>query len=621
MRIERASVCAWIVLGCALVPARAEEPEAVFHKAFYLETEEGNLSEAIRLYEEVARSPAAPAEFAKRAQKRLAALKERLRAGDLTRLAPPDVLAYVEVRSPSGHLGRLLDMAGFLGGKGKPAPEQSGQGVAPVLVSPRLIETLAEIDGAALAITDFDPRSPPCGVFILHSGRSDLVQGLIETALSGAAVSAELRPTEPVGGHPAYESPLGIIVTTAELVIAANPRELAADVVRRLSDEAVPSLGTLPVFGEVAARRADSLLFAFINGHRAVELGRRAASRGGRLPEEYLLLQALADIESLEWATLGIGTREDGLAAHFSLRLREGNHSLAYHLLRTPPAGRDALGAVPAGSAAALALGLGMPGEGGLSTRTDPGAAPAITGLDLGRELFANVNSLLAYALPPVGGPEARPEGRADPIPDAGVVFLVKDPSRSEALWKTLLRVPATVFKAEAQPAGKEEIEGQEVQVYAFPERFHIYLVALPSRVILATSRPAAAAAIRAAKGGASIIDDQSLAGPLGLLADHASKLIVVHGGRALAVLQPLLGMPPAEAARLAPLLERATLSLSTRESPTSLDISAVASAPGLGPVIQRFISEGGKTTRRSKNAEGRQKQKGVPGAAPAAAK
>ncbi len=509
MRIERALVCGWIVLGCAAAMAGAEEPEAVFHKAYYLETEQKNLPEAIRLYEQVAKSPAAPAEIVKRAEKRLAALKERLRASDLTWLVPPDILAYVEVRSPSGHLGRLLEMAGFLGGKAPAGAEPSGQNRPPVLVSPRLIETLAEIDGAALAITDFDPRSPPRGVFILHSGRSDLVQGLIETALSGAALSAELRPTEPVGGHPAYESPLGIVVTTEELVIAANPRDLAVDVIRRLHEDAVPSLGTQPAFGEMKARRADSLVFAFVNGPRAVELGRQSASRDGRLPKEYLLLQAVADVESLEWASLAIGTREDGLAAHLSLRLREGNHSFAYHFLRTPPAGREALGAVPAGAAAALALGLGEPGEGELPARGEPRLSPAVTGLDLGREIFANVNAVLAYALPPAGGAEPK----AAPIPDAGLIFLVKDPSRSEALWKELLRIPATIFKAEPQPVRREEIEGQEVQVYAFPEQFHVYFVTLPSRVILATSRLSAAAAIKTAKGEASILEDQSLAG------------------------------------------------------------------------------------------------------------
>ena len=79
-------------------------------------------------------------------------------------------------------------------------------------------------------------------------------------------------------------------------------------------------------------------------------------------------------------------------------------------------------------------------------------AAKYVTGLDIGREIFNNVNDALVFALP--GGAQAADRGspRA-PVPDAGIVLLVKDPSKSKALLGEILRILELSTKCEPSEA------------------------------------------------------------------------------------------------------------------------------------------------------------------------
>src|SRR6185295_3295775 len=204
-------------------------------------------------------------------------------------------------------------MAGFTSGggpAGRAGEQQDPAGAKPpFMVSPKLLLALKDVRGAALAITDFDPRQPPRGVLVINTGRSDLLQGIIETALSGATASEMLQPGEPIEGHPTYQSPFGTVIATERLVIAGNPADLAVEALHRLQGRAdLPSLAGTEAFKELKAQRGQGLLFAYVDGKRAVDLAKRATAPDGRPSHEYEMLQAAADVESLRWAALRLGT-------------------------------------------------------------------------------------------------------------------------------------------------------------------------------------------------------------------------------------------------------------------------------------------------------------------------
>jgi hypothetical protein len=571
--------------------AWAQAPEADFHKAYFLEVEEGKIEEAIKVYEGVAKAKDAPAGLVERARKRLASCLGEVRARDLARLMPPDALAYVEVQHPGKHLAKILGFLGLTGPGGQAAGPQDERELP--LVSPRLLEALETVEGAALAVTDINPRGGiPEGVLAIHSGRSDLLQGLIETALSGGAVSNALRAVEPVEGHRAFESPFGTVVVTERLVLAGNPPAAVVDAIHRLERDDEPSLLRSREFEEGGAGRGDGLIFAYVNARRALEKAKAEMSRGGELPPEYQLAQALGDIESLRWAALRLGTEKGGISGGLRLRLADGNHALPYHLLRTPPLGKEALKAVPSGPA--IVLGLALSETQGATSAPDDSksqAAKYVTGLDLGREIFNNVNDALLFALP--GGAEALDRGSPGAlVPGAGIVLLVKDPSKSKVLLGEILRILELSTKENVTRLPPEVLEGHEVQVCTLPHSMDLYLATLKDRVILATSRLAISQAMKAADGGASLSQDAAFADALEKLPKEASKVLLLHAGRAWEIARAFGGPKGPEAAQIQALLEKTTASVVTVETPTSLELSFLIDVPKLGGMIRQLVFE-----------------------------
>ncbi|HVR75621.1 MAG TPA: hypothetical protein VMT52_14900 [Planctomycetota bacterium] len=576
--------------GCFLIcvgaTARAEgEVEDLFHRAYFLEVEESNYEEAMALYKRVAEANP-PAALLERARKRLSICAEELSARDLSKLMPPDALAYLEIRNPGGHIERILDAAGLLTEEGQPGGEGPALGI-----SPRLLAALKGFAGAAIAITDVDARHGiPSGVAVLHPGKADFIYGLIETALSGAGAANELRAAEPVDGHPAYEIPFGVLVLTERLLIAGSSRDLAADAVRRVRGSDVPSLRREEALGALEEGRKASLIFAFLNAERILGRVKEQIFAGGEPPEEYRIVQSIADVESLRWAALQISTGEEGLSAQVSLQLAEGNHAFPYHLLRTPPVGRDVVRAVPDGAIGFFAIGLSeKPSDREARAATRSAAARYVTGLDLGREVFSNVRDIIGFVLP--WGPGARRGGV--PIPEAALVFRVEDASRSEALWKQLLAIPAAIVRSGTEPVREGEVGGHVTRVHSFPGGIEVHLATLGDKVILATSEPTLSRALGAAEGKGSILEDKAFARALPALPEDTSKVLLVHAGRACALMAPMVrfGGREAEAIRLA--LEDSTVVLATSETPTTLRANLALGIPKLDLVIRDLMSRG----------------------------
>jgi hypothetical protein len=577
----------WWLLCAAGAQAEAQDAESRFLKAYYLEVEERRLEEAAALYDDVARAADAPPELRRKAERRLAGLRGRARVEDLARLMPPDPLAYLEIRGPGTHLESLLEMIGLTAESAGGEGEGAGMPSPPLTVSPRLIEALKRFEGAALAVTDVDTRRGlPMGVLAIDPGRSDLIHGLIETALSSAAASGVLRIAEPIGGHAAYESPFATVVVTGELVIAGNLREEVVAAVERLRGERAESLAAGAELAEVRRESGPAMLLAYVNARRVLAEARRQLSRGGQDPEEYRILQAVADVESIRWVALQAGVGEKGLTGDLWLRLDEGHRSLAYNLLRTPPLGREALQAVPRGTAGLLAFALAESKEGGAATAGGTAnAVRYITGLDLGREIFANIKEVMLFALP---SPEGAAGQAARAAPDLAAVLTVKDPAKSELLWKSLLGVPAAIFKAQPEPVQIESAAGREVQVYSFPQSVKVYLAALPDRIILASSRHAMTQALGAG-AAESILDDPGFATVSGRITGDSSKVILLHAARLLEVVQPFAGIDKAQALHLSKFLGDATVALVTDETPVRLRASIACKLPKVGPLLQLF--------------------------------
>jgi hypothetical protein len=367
--------------------------------------------------------------------------------------------------------------------------------------------------------------------------------------------------------------------------------------------------------------------------------------RSERDAADYRRVQALVDFESVRSIGAWLMTEGTALSLELALELDDGNHAYAYHLLRSPAAGQEALRAIPSGAAAFLAFGLGEKGGetgGAGGTRGEPAAAPAITGLDIGRELFANIRDVAFFVLPPGGAAGARaaePRERepaatarrdeapassraaragesedreeewspARParggqrrrggdllIPDAALVLTVKDAARSEALWRQILSVIAILVRPSEEALSTETIGGRQVRVLALPDGFTLRIAALADRVVLATSAVAVERAMAAAGGKGSVLDDAGFVNAAAQIAPESSKLVAAHVGR-LVPIALALGMGPGPGdvpPDLVEALGKTVIVLSTREEPSRFQAKLSVEVPRLAETIDKLIGE-----------------------------
>ena len=162
---------------------------------------------------------------------------------------------------------------------------------------------------------------------------------------------------------------------------------------------------------------------------------------------------------------------------------------MAYGMIRTAPLTKRSLAHVPAGAAAVAVVGLNPAdqagGQGGAR------AVPTLSAMDIGREVFSNVEEISLFVMPGERG-DSRPVH-----PEIGMIAAVKDPAKSEALWDQLLSLAAMFGPQVAEPPKEIEIEGHKAKEYQFKGAPPIVVVRIADRAMAAGTRGAVTSALR----------------------------------------------------------------------------------------------------------------------------
>ena len=285
------------------------------------------------------------------------------------------------------------------------------------------------------------------------------------------------------------------------------------------------------------------------------------------------------DLEHLESVSASVGTTDKGIHAQARVVISEGNRNLAYGIVRTAPLSQRSLAHVPAGAAAVAVVGLNPPAK--ASDDSSP-KTPSLTAMDIGREVFANVEEISVFVLPAV------PSDAARAMPEVGMVAAVKDPAKSEALWDQLLSLASMFGPQIAQPPQEVEIEGRKAKQYQFQGAPPIVVVRLADRSLAAGTRGAVSAAIKA-EGPNAITGDPQFQPLVAGLKPESSKAILVNVGRSVGIAATTA--PPrdrATAQQIASLLGDLKVMVVTNEQPNELVIRASATGlPNVPNIVQ----------------------------------
>lgn len=566
------------------------DADADLHRAYFLEHQSKEFTAAQALYRGVLAKNIS--DEAKRvAQRGADRCRDALAAQNFSRLMPADSLAYIEFNRPGRFIEQFAGLIGLTTQDMREVldrrPSQESRQVAympgRIAISPALFEALTAFGGAAAALTDFDPAQEraPAGVLVLHHGDATTLKGLLETAFQFAPLGEKIRDLPTFGTEiPGVGRVTGVL--TESLLIFGTGTELVTGVVERLIGERADSLADRADLADIASQRDGATIFAYGDLHGIIRRVSENASEGDR--RDFKILDGLVDLDSLRWAALSLGIKDDTLGLRFSLRLADDHRSIAYNLMRLPPMTGQCLKMVPADAAAVFGMGLN-PALTMAAADAAQGRRPdtAVSGLDLFREFFGNVREICGFVIAGDAGPMG--------LPNACILMAVNDIARSRALWDQFLSIPGIVSGEEpVQPRGVK-IGETPAMSYAIPDFGTVYLAEIDGCIAICVTRNALKAAIRA-RGGKSVSEDAQLGRVIAALPRDTTIFSAAHVGRCIRIGagkadNPAAGVPVAMAADLCSNTV-AWFGLGQAPNETTIQI-AISGLPDVNDAIEKF--------------------------------
>ena len=661
------SVVPLLVL-CICCAVRAESASVLLEKGIFAEETKGDLDEAINIYNQIvgdaeagrihvaealyrlgnchlrkkqqARAVEAFRQLVsqfpdqKELTRRAKEVLDRLLTLDPASLMPPDTVLYVEIGSPGRQAEKILNMLkgtplenplAVLGGQRQPttAPgaaarrEKTPADIISALLNPSMIKEFKKIRGLAFGLTDI-ARGQQRFIAVFQPGESDALRGILTAALLTLG-----QPAEPIEGMQTvfFGSEAACALDNNVILITSPPERLNWCVRQYKGTSKEPTLAsTNKTFASFASRerRKEDALTVWADPGR-IFAGIEKLTRGSR-SVNLEAIDGIFDFKNMEGAVARLVLDEKNPHIEARVGFKDGHRCLAYDLIRTPRLGRSGFEAVPPEAIALASVAL-LEGDGqeASSAEARSQAIEHIVGLDIGREIFNNIEQITLFLMPP--GPDAleHPLGRKinPAIPSLGLVIASRDPIRTRQVIDRLLTiVDLIVGKQTTRPT-----ETQPQRRYCIGktrgEEIYCYVDQVGSSTIIALDSKVLDASLAAVKAGRSALT----AGPFQKTLSDAqayNKLIVINAGGATKLAKSMIRKSPlaqellststtqpATSAldQLAEVLSQTNVVLRTTEQPNLLDVHlGITGLPPLAEVIpplMQFQQQEGAAKKR----------------------
>ena len=564
-----------LLVSPQLVGAQTSPADAEFFKGYYLQHARKDYLKAIKAYQ---KSLALDANSATRdaLDDEMAKLQEELATADFAQLMPKSAFAYIEVAHLADNAEQVARLMGLTGREFSAGNEQIVLRIdneiavgSDFQISPALIRELKKIHGAAIAITDVDQRGKPSGLAVIHPGDSDLLTGLVDTGIQFAPASNRIE------GYPTFqiENEIWIVKTKRLILVSPNKSEIT-NCLKRIQDPDAPSLASQPHFKSARANNENAAIFAFVDPSIAVKKLDREMQR------EFALAKMILDINNMNYVSASLQSTDKGIRADVDVDFQDDHNSFGYGLIRTVPLSKKAFANIPEGAVAVVGMGLNPE----MMMAAEVAGSQHLTALDIGREIFANIEEVGMFVLPTA----SRTGGE---VPNFGFVIASTDVEKSQKLWNTVLSLPSKMEMDDAPVSEMIEIEGAKARIYDFKideEVPPIVIARLNEHALIAGTHAAVQASIRATKSGNTLKNDSKAQTLWDSTTSHTAKAAFVHVGRAIALAATMeRGSDREEMLLASKILDDLTLTLVIDEEPAHF--SAELNAQGL-PVFEEII-------------------------------
>ena len=638
-RLKNITIIILLVVGAFGTVTFAKSSSTLLQEGLYAEQVDGDLDAAIKIYEQIIKDGSAQrshiaqalyrqgmcylkkqnerqakivfgkvvADFSDQTKvvNKVKPLLEELGNADPAALMPPETLIYVETGSPGRQIETILNMlkgtpfenplAVLGGGKSKKSP---GDMIA-ALMNPAMMAEFKKIRGMGVGITGIAQNNPP-SIVVLFPGKSDVLRGLILAGLGmlGNPVEA-IEGMQSVafsgGGGAAYDDTTVILVSPSE----DWARQLSWCVKQYKGVTSRPTLASSnKSFAKVSKKaRQENALTLWANVDEVFAYLSKIIP-ADQMPGEIRLADGIADIKNIDDLIVFFNIQENGIALESNTAFKDGHRCIAYNMIRTPNLSRAGFEAVPSEAVGLLSIALG--GAGSAQSLAASKSIENLTGLDIGREIFANIEQINLFVLPPDSSSNGGNIGVPPIAANLGLAVTSHNPQQTREILTQLLTVANLV-------TGKSDIEQPEQSTGKYQiglvnkQKLYCFMNQMNKTTVLSLNPDVVETSVSAIKRRRSVCTAGPLNEAVNKLSPSTSKLVLVNVGGGLRVVDAYLTATynnpknPAHKtlAKLAQVCDKTSIQLGTDERTNNfnvrLSIDQLPPLDNLFPVLMQL--------------------------------
>ena len=463
-------------------------------------------------------------------------LLEELGNADPAALMPPDTLIYIETGSPGRQIETILNMlkgtplenplAMLGGGKSGKSPGD----IMGALMNPAMMAEFKKIRGMGIGVTGVAQNNPPV-IAVLFPGKSDALRGLI---LAGLGMIG--TPSEPIEGMQTLtiSGTAGVAYDDNIVIIAQPAEQLTWSVKQYKGVTSKPTLAsTNKSFAKVSKKaRQENALTLWANVDE-VYAGLSEMLPAEMIPSEIRLADGIADIKNIDDLLVFFNIQEDGIALEHNIAFKDGHSCLAYNMIRTPNLSRAGFEAVPSEAVGLLSIALGEAGS--VQSLAASKSIETFTGLDIGREIFANIEQINLFALSPESSSNGGNIGAPPIAANLGLAVTSRNPKQTRQILTQLLTV-ANLVTGQTDTGQPADGTGKYQIGLVNNQKLYCYMNQMNKTTVLSLNPNVVETSVSAIKRRRSVCTAGPLNEAVSKLSPSTSKLVLINVGGGIRV-------------------------------------------------------------------------------------
>jgi len=251
------------------------------------------------------------------------------------------------------------------------------------------------------------------------------------------------------------------------------------------------------------------------------------------MPQHIRMADGIADFKNIDDLIVFFNIQENGIAFEQNIAFKDGHNCIAYNMIRTPNLSRAGFEAVPSEAVGLVSIALG-------EARSAQSLAVSksienFTGLDIGREIFANIEQINLFVLPPDSSSSGSNIGALPIVANLGLAVTSRNPQQTREILTQLLKV-ANLVTGQTDVGQLEQGTGKYQIGLVNNQKLYCYMNQMNKTTVLSLNPDVVETSVSAIRRRRSVCTAGPLNEAVSKLSPSTSKLMLINVGGGIRV-------------------------------------------------------------------------------------